>query len=121
LHFWWHFGDHKKEINNMKRWIVFCSVTSSIAFAIALANADDMSNTVNNAEKQAMSDASKTMKSCVDENGVTYNKGEKGFSKCMEKMHKKEQGGTVGSESQPQSQDSTSGKTTTPPSDSSES
>jgi hypothetical protein len=44
----------------------------------------------------------KSMKSCTDQNGVTYRKNEKGFKECinwMKKNHKGDMSGTMGTDS----------------------
>ncbi len=70
----------------MKKLIATSSIALSLVFGFALANAEEPSMSDPNAKTQdqmAGSVAKSTATHCVDKAGVSYNKSDKGFEKCM--------------------------------------
>ena len=57
------------------------------------------SDTSKEMETTKTKETSKTSKSCTDESGVTYRKGEKGFKSCMQTMEKKKESEQMGGQS----------------------
>ncbi len=72
----------------MKKLIAVSSFAFLSCFALAYA-ADDSSNTMSSSDtSNSLSQAGQTAKSCTDQNGVTFNKGEAGYKSCVSQMSK---------------------------------
>jgi hypothetical protein len=86
----------QKEILAMKTTLTMFVLSLTLGLASTLAQAEDTVSSVN----------IKSAKNCVDETGVTFKRGDKGFSSCLDKMkksHSDQMGGTMPSDTSPTS------------------
>jgi hypothetical protein len=67
----------------MKKVIAVGSVTMMAGFALALANADDSTYSTSQGLSNSNTVAQNT---CIDNNGVTFHRGDKGFADCQKQV-----------------------------------